>query len=333
MKEPDHLIAKILSGEGSPEEKQSLKRWLEESPANSSYFREFEQIWQSAQIKVEQFEPDAKVALQKLDSLILDKERKEKKARIHFYQYLKIAAAILLIAISVSVALIYGFDTYKSEERNLTTITAATESGKSVILEDGTIVWLNSNSSLRYPNQFTGNKREVFLVGEAFFEVKKDSQKPFLIHAGNSVTQVLGTAFNVNAFPEKEEVIVSVISGKVAFYPQEEEENQVVLEKGERGIFTTQSEKPVKSLLPNLNFLSWKTGVLTFDNTALQDAIQTIAHHFKRKIILDERLSDCRLSATFNNQPIEDILDELALILHLQINQQDNKIILRGKGC
>lgn len=333
MKEPDHLIAKVLSREGSPEEKQTLKRWLEESPENNLYFRRFEQIWQSADIKAELFEPDAKVALQKLDNLISEKERKEKKEGTLLFQYFKIAAAILLIGISISVGLYYSLGDYKSEERNLISLATTTESGESVRLQDGTIVWLNSNSSLSYPDQFTGNKREVFLVGEAFFEVNKDPQKPFVIHAGNAVTQVLGTSFNVNAIPEKEEVIVTVTSGKVAFYPQKAEELQVLLEKGERAIFYTKSGKTEKSLNQNLNYLSWKTGVLRFDNTAMPDAIQAIAHHFNREIILDEGLSACRFSATFNNVTIQDVLDELSIILNLHILQEENKIILQGKGC
>lgn len=333
MKEPDHLISKILSGEGSPEEKQTLKRWMEESSENSQYFRRLEQIWQSAEIKAEAFEPDAQVALQKLDRLISDKQQIENKGRTFLYQYLKIAAAILLIAMSVSVGLFYGLDAYQSEERNLITITATPESGEPVVLEDGTKVWLNSHSSLSYPEKFTENKREVFLKGEAFFEVKKNPHKPFRIHAGNSVTQVLGTSFNVNAFPENEEVIVSVTSGKVAFYLQKEEENKVLLKKGERGIFYAKSGKTEKSLNQDLNYLSWKTGVLTFDNTPLPDAIRTISLHYKREIILDEELSGCRLSATFNKESLQDILDQLTIILQLRIHHQDNKIILHGKGC
>src|SRR5690606_39189801 len=134
-------------------------------------------------------------------------------------------------------------------------------------LADGSIVWLNSNSKLYYPDEF-GSERKVYLEGEAYFEIKPDPNKPFRIITGKGVTEVLGTAFNLNSTGDK--VTITVMEGMVAMYPEKQSEKKIILEKGESGFFHQAENELSKILMDDPNFLAWKTGIVRFEDSSLK---------------------------------------------------------------
>lgn len=200
-----------------------------------------------------------------------------------------------------------------------------------VELADGSVVTLNYGSHLSYPDQFEGNSREVELEGEAFFEVQPNPEKPFIIRAGRANIQVLGTSFNVNAFPTTGEVAVVVQTGKVQVSASDTEGNNedVVLIPGERGILGNDAPVFTKQQNSDPNFLAWKTHSFVFDKTSLEDVIQQLNKVYRVKIATaDPAVEQLLLTARFDDRPIRFILEVVAMTHNLEVNQIDETAYL-----
>ena len=197
---------------------------------------------------------------------------------------------------------------------------------KSVVLADGSIVHVNEYSELTYPENFIKDKREVYLKGEAFFEVTRNSDKPFIINTDkNASVKVLGTAFNVKVHNLNMEVIVQVVEGKVALYTTDFVDNQMLLEKNETGILSNKSLSKTEGIQENT--LSWKTGILIFENTLLTDVINDLVDYYKMSIILDDvDVEKYKITATFDNQPFEEVLEEIMLIVDLEYTIENDTV-------
>jgi len=170
----------------------------------------------------------------------------------------------------------------------------------------------------------------VVLSGEAFFEVDRKKNQPFLIHAENCGIEVLGTSFNVNSEASASRVIVSVISGMLALFDKAHEGNRMILESGDQGIFNADSGSLNKKRNGDRNFLAWKTGVLVFINTPIKAVCQELSQHFDQHIdiIPDPELMEKRLTATYDNKDLDDILRILELTLDIDYTWDQNKIVL-----
>ena len=186
----------------------------------------------------------------------------------------RIAAAVLFAAL----LLVSGYEVfYKSTgSYAMLEITSTGKVLKPFTLPDGTVVSLNSNTSLKYPKTFAGKIREVSIEGEAFFEVKPDKSKPFIIHAGKAQIKVLGTSFNVCAYPDKKMVEVIVETGKVQVLnktPEPVSANELILVRGDKGTLVYSSNSLQKTTNQNPNFLAWKTRFLTFKAASLGEVV------------------------------------------------------------
>lgn len=155
----------------------------------------------------------------------------------------------------------------KKESYNTIVIPKAGE--YSFTLADGTKVWVNSDTKLKYPVQFIGNKREVYLEGEAYFEVKKDKRKPFIVktYAGMDV-EVLGTKFNVDAYKDNENIKTTLLSGKVRVSKDKESK---ILKPNQQAVFDRASNKIVKKEVDAYRFIAWKDGKFLFENERFED--------------------------------------------------------------
>ena len=203
--------------------------------------------------------------------------------------------------------------------------TAYHEGGKIITLEDGSRVHLNGNSELKYPNRFSGKQRLVTLKGEAFFEITPNKKRPFVIAANNALVKVLGTTFNVNTHHKNVEVLVK--SGVVKLSPKRDTANHVILKKGEFGIIThteTQLSTP-----PGPNYLAWKTRHLIFSGETMDEVARQINHAYQVNIeFKDDTIKKLRLTTTFNQQSLENIMESLCLTFHLKYEKNREKIIL-----
>lgn len=200
-------------------------------------------------------------------------------------------------------------------------------------LPDGSIVVLNSNTTLNFPSRFEKDVREVSIFGEAFFEVKPDPDKPFIIHASGLDIKVLGTSFDVQAYPGSDFIKVTVNTGKVLVYPTgtpsgQEVKAGEVLTAGEIATFSQKSGIISKSVNDDLNVLSWKTGVLTFKETRLAEVFKALEEKYQVQFeIKDSTVLNKRLTARFD-QSLDDALETLSLIFNLKFEKKERQIMV-----
>ena len=324
MSETEKILFKYFAGECTDTEKEVISKWREGNKEHEALFRKYTLIWQHSRINTNHI-PDVSRAIQKIRS----RTKQSGHIKELFYSFRR-AAAILIAVIAVALCSYYATRKLRSDD-----LITKTSSGKreKIILPDQTIVWLSENSSISYPESFGKDARKVMLEGEAYLEVRKDPNKPFVITSRHSITQVLGTSFNVRSIPVEHQTTVTVNTGRVAFYALGSEHKQVILTPGYCGILKDGFDKAQKKQNINPNFLSWKTGMLTFDNTPLDRVTEDLSHHFNTKIILEAGLTRCRLTATFNNESLEEILEKLVLIHEAKVVSKNAAIIISGKSC
>ena len=205
------------------------------------------------------------------------------------------------------------------------------ENHTEVILPDGSLVHLNSHSSLTYPEKFKRN-RYVSLSGEGFFEVTKDPKHPFKVHILELASvEVLGTSFNVNASNTNNTVNVQVVEGRVSFSANKKDGNGTILVMNEQA--ELKDGEILKSDRPNRNFLSWKTGIIYFEQENISRVLDVLNTYYSREIILNEDVDkDLVFTSTINNQELEDVLEELSLVLDLKITYNPDAITISKRN-
>jgi ferric-dicitrate binding protein FerR (iron transport regulator) len=200
-------------------------------------------------------------------------------------------------------------------------------------LADGTIACLNKNAALTYPKQFQKNTRDVSMKGEVFFNVVDKPEKPFIIKIDDFRAKVVGTAFNINA-SDQDTIKITVQSGKVLIYSIRKKQDQVLLTEGDIGIYCRSDQSISKFKNSDLNYLSWKTGILVFQNDNMKHVVKTLEEHYEIQIQVDnENINQCSLTSTFNNDSIEFVMEMIGITFGLDISQKDSVYIIHGDGC
>ena len=264
----------------------------------------------------EEFEPDKNInqLLDKICHRIREKEMVEKHKPLNkiLRIYMK-AAAILLIPLIIAGGLLYIFKaTGISGDTEITSSTVYAPLGAriSFTLPDGTIGMLNSGSSIRYSLPFK-NDRKLNLTGEAWFEVKRDDEHPFIINALNSSIRVLGTSFNLSAYPEENYLEIILTSGKVEFQ-NEEHPQKILILPSERLVLRNGNVS--KSRIDTSKYNAWTEGKLVFRGDSMGEVARRIARWYNVDIELaDKQLESYSFRGTFQDDKIEDILTFLAM--------------------
>ena len=199
-----------------------------------------------------------------------------------------------------------------------------------ISLPDGSMVWLQPKTQLSY-NQSDRVYRQVNLKGEAFFEVKRDEARPFLIYSGKMTTKVLGTSFNVKAYPETEQFEVSVVTGKVSV--MNESEKEVFVTPKQQVVLENKSDILTINELPKNKTFYWELASLTFDDTLMQEVVSNIENNFSVKINISPALKTCRLSGYFNQEHLSTILEIICKSIDAEYVMDGQEVYLRGEGC
>ena len=248
--------------------------------------------------------------------------------------FMRIAAAVLITGL-LSVA---GYDIFFNggQSNQMIELSVSNQGVKTFTLPDGTLVSLNSNTQLKYPKRFANSTREITIEGEAFFEVKPDKNKPFIIHAGNAHIKVLGTSFNVNAYPNDKLMEVIVKTGKVQVLYNAavaKQFNELILNPGDKGTLLYSSNALLKTTNENPNFIAWKTHDLIFRATSLGEVISNLENVYKVNIRLeDPKLNGLLLTAHFNNYSLDFILEVIETTFQMETEKIDGQYILKTKS-
>ncbi|MCF0074606.1 FecR domain-containing protein [Dyadobacter sp. CY261] len=213
-------------------------------------------------------------------------------------------------------------------------------------LSDGSRISLAPKGRIRYPERFEGERREVFLEGEAFFDIAKDADHPFLVYANGLVTKVLGTSFRIKAYGDSHEVTVEVKTGKVAVFAQSDphlkekvEDKQfkgVVLTPNQKIIYARDEVKMVKTLVEKPEMVVSKAEIpqFEFEDTPANEVFNTIAKAYGIDILYDETLlKDCPLTARLDSQTLHDKLNIICKAVESSYEIIDGQVVIHSKGC
>ncbi|WP_312791532.1 FecR domain-containing protein [Sphingobacterium sp.] len=180
-----------------------------------------------------------------------------------------------------------------------------------ITLPDGTKVWLNAASSLKYPMSFAKNERKVTLVGEAFFEVTKDRIRPFKVLSKGQEIEVLGTEFNVNAYPENENIKTTLITGKVKLSNDNHALPPIYLKPGQQSMNTGGSDIRIANV-DVAPFTAWKEGMFYFDETPISDALQQIGRWYNVEVKYKAHVPQTHFYGRIKrSKPLREVLEVL----------------------
>jgi transmembrane sensor len=322
---------RFLSGELTPDELAAFREELRMDPDRQQELEQYRKIWDSA-VHDPGYDLDAEWELLRkkipgFGAATGTTLRVAGRGRsLLFYTY-RIAAVLL-------VGLVLGLSWfYFSRTRDMQRVIAA-DTPVEVMLEDGTRVVLNRDSRLSYGKTSDSGERKVYLSGEAWFDVVRDTARPFVIDAGEAMVRVLGTSFNVNAYKQSPTVEITVESGLVAMSSKKDEQDQIVMRAGSGGLY--HKSRKALTLIPTSdpNSISWKTRELLFQETPLEEVVELLNRVYDvHLVILNPELASCPLTATFRNQSLEAILHVLEQTLDLRVSRNGNEIRLDGEGC
>lgn len=199
-----------------------------------------------------------------------------------------------------------------------------------VTLPDGTQVWINSESSMRFPQQFTGSKREVSFNGEAYFRVAKNPHKPFIITSNRTRIQVLGTRFNFRDYANENLSTVVVEEGKVRFSGLNHAEKRV-LTANQKGTYGTHANPAlfVQMVYNTSKYMDWKDNKLVLDNLTLAEIGPILERWYGIQFeVTDPLLKTRRYTGSFENPGIKQVVESISFALHANCQQQQNKWII-----
>ncbi|SHF55648.1 FecR family protein [Fodinibius roseus] len=342
------LLARYMSGECSSREGEIIEQWMGEDPRNKKTMEEFRQIWETSARKRETSETELGIGgewdklknrLRKEGELRGDIEKRsgpirklQKTSSVHSptRQLMRVAAVLLIAGLLGLGSYWYGSQSQpETGEQALREISTEKAQRANTTLGDGTRVLLNADSKMTLPSEFASDVREVFLEGEAYFDVAGNPDKPFVIHAGESVTRVLGTSFSVRSYPEDEGVRVVVQEGRVSFGAADaQDEQKSVLSANELGRYSLRSNRIETRQVDDMElYLSWRDGYLKFRETPMYKVATALERRYGIEVAFDrQELREKSLTALLKSRSIRNVLDVIAMSLNIEYELKDNKV-------
>jgi len=264
----------------------------------------------------------------------------------HAFLWMKIAAAIAVPLVCIAMFIAWRNSSRRGDLPALTETFKGTDTEyranprgqKSVLqLSDGTKVWLNADSRLTYAKDFTGKgQRDVFLEGEAFFDVAHDEKHPFLVHTTGITIKVLGTAFNVKSYKDDASIETTLIRGKVSINKEGAgpTDGNVVLKPNQRAIFQKQTKSLNIEEVMAERLSSWRFDQLIFDETQISDVIVQLERWYDVKIhVQDGDSLQCRLTADLGKESLEEVLSLLSASQQITYTQTGKDVFITGMLC
>jgi ferric-dicitrate binding protein FerR (iron transport regulator) len=319
----DELLVKYLLGETSTAENHSVLQWINAHPDNKRYFDHFKIIWSESKNLEQKSTVDENKAWERFKQNIAQQQAPVEHNVIAFEPRkksngYKIAAAVALLIIG-------SFAVYFFNYNNADIVLASSDKVLIDTLPDGSVITLNKNSTLAYAKNFNTKTRNVKLTGEAFFNVTPNKQKPFEITVDEVKVHVVGTSFNIKSTTESTEVIVETGIVKVGV-----ENNAVkLLPKQKILIRKNNAELKVQSNLDDL-YNYYHTKKFVCNNTPLYQLTDALSNAYNTKIIISGEASrNLRLTTTFKEMSLNDILKVITETFNLKIEQRNGEIILK----
>ncbi len=327
-------LVSYLTGNCSKKKEQKVEQWLTMSNENMMLFDDFKQVWDATAVNNDPCLIDINSAWEDFKSRANFKESttieisepgKPINKRGFVFHVLQVAAVIV-----VMFGLYFLIDNQKPVETFTKTATLA-QLDSPTVLPDNSNVIMNQGASIEYPEYFASDVRQVNFTGEAFFDVVSNPAKPMIIASDNIRVKVLGTSFNLCNDINSDEITVYLETGKILFYSVNDNDDvleQIILYPGQKGIYNRSTGLITKNNFLDKNHLAWKTGILEFVKAPLPDVIKVIEHTYRVDIESNLPLQNNLLTARFNNETTESILESLQIIYGFHFESANNKVII-----
>ncbi|WP_020530383.1 FecR family protein [Flexithrix dorotheae] len=328
-------IKKYFNDTASDEEAMEVIKWIKNPDNEDQAIKQMESRWDKNKFQAEKeglLEPEK--VFQKVKTTMENQEKQPKiiSFKSSSYQIWKfIAAAVVLFFIWSGLNL---YLQQKSENSQATHQVIFKEKrnpdGKRSIitLSDKTKIWLNSGSSLRYPNQFAKNERVVYLTGEAYFEVTENKESPFKVISGDIETTALGTSFNITAFPNNQDIEVALTSGKVKVSSANNKaKNEILfLEPGENIIYNKDVLALKKGKFdPEITY--WKDGIIYFKNAGIKEISEKLSRWYGVKFQMKSE-PNILYNGSFERKSLGDVLEGISIATGIQYELKDKSVTI-----
>ena len=339
------LLQKFYRNECTPEEVKEVLRWFEQEKPRQEEEQAMNLIWQEAERDKEEpaFAHDADRILENIlakKDLATSQEPGGHTSVRQLYpvtwkKYLRIAAALLIPVLGISLL----FVRYRQHSAGqMVTVEAQPGVRKTVTLADGSVVKLHSGSSLSYPERF-GDTREISLSGEAFFEVAKDSLRPFVVHTGQVSTQALGTSFNISYEDKDSTVSIALATGlvKIEHKSAERARQLALLEPGQQLVYHKQAQRFEVSDFDREKVLGWKEGVLHFQDASLTDVVEELERWYGVQVevegqALSKASADWHYTGKYEKQSLEAVLQGISFVKKVSYRRSGDGTIILSAG-
>ncbi len=311
----EHIIARKLKEEASAEDLQTLEDWLKDDIFHKEDHDALLQVWSDSSKLFHQFDTEAgwqKVARQIQVGAVSNRGRV-----ISMFPLQKAIAVAAVFLLTLTVVFL-SIDQKSPPEIAWKELKA--DKNEIIALADGSTIYLRKGSVLNYPDNFGSKERRVNLTGEAFFEIRHDDSKPFVVITSEAVIKDLGTAFLVRDVDSIQEVLVT--EGKVHFSSRKDLLKEAILLPGEKGVLM--AGHVYKSFSVEKNYLAWRTHKLSFKNAPIQQVVKDLSQYYRIAIEAPTKRGDkiILITAEFEKQTLEKVFEELELTTGLTVKKE-----------
>jgi transmembrane sensor len=319
------LLDRYLAGEASAAEAEAVRRWLVDDPEHRLLLEDLRLIKRVVADRAPESSTDAAWAKAVKTLEVAPQPRVSRRVLVG-----ALAAAALVIALIGVGGVLRRTPQWREY--------ATTAAQRLVVrLQDGTQVTIAPRSRVRYTTDYGTARRDLYLDGEAYFQVAPDSQRPLRVHTAASLTEDLGTAFVVRAYADQVATEVVVAEGRVALSRADTtavpHSPALVLEARDLGRLEPRGVAAVRRGVDVGRYLAWTRGVLAFDGTPLGDVVRTLGRWYNVEIRLaDSALATRRLTATFQNESIDQVLKRIGLTVGLRVERAEGSVFLLRNG-
>ncbi len=354
------LFIAYLEKSISPENEDLLIQWIKNNPGSLNELNDYRQIWNLSE-NVGKI--NANLIREEWNALLLKvkykKETTGKSVSMFWYWMPRVAAVFLLGAI-LSFAVAYQVFNSNSNKLVYNEIDTPVGAKSKVTLPDGTVIWLNAGSTLKYSNQFNKKTREVFLTGEAFFDVEHNPSKVFLVRTSELNIKAYGTTFNVKSYTEEGTIETTLIEGSIGVTRtsfENKRTDEVMLEPNQRVVYYRKSRLVKKENIGDKNiettpeavarpqqkltyliskginageFTSWKDGTLFISSETLKQLAVKLERKYNVKIHFEnENLKKLKFTGSIENETIEQVIEAIGIAANITYNIKDRDVWLK----
>lgn len=344
----NNIIVRFLLNEASEQDVQRLEKWIASDEKNEQFFHQVRNTWNSVQVEKDLDDWNIK---HDYDDLLHRIDNRSFFARLLINNWIVRTSAIFLLGIMTAWVFIQYNNQNTPAENLMNVVETPKGSTVNILLPDGSKVLLNADSKLTYAQNFTPEERSIFLEGEAFFEVAKDSKRRFLVKTSDITVKVFGTSFNVKSYPDENTTETTLVEGSISIIKNSMNESKtqtelkmepnqrlVLYKENEKGTQTGSPERKIVDVPPinaklvisksvdTRKYTSWKDGHLNINQEPMDKLAITLERRYDVKIHFEEEdIKQLRYTGTFKNETIEQVMVALKLAssIDYEIDERD----------